>query len=120
MSAKSVAFLLTTVTVLFVGDAARAQDSKPAPIAPTQQTAIDKVSAIEKEMRERVAYFEKENLLIEAQRIYQRTIYDIEMMKEIGYCSGIENYSRHLSGRKPGSRPFCLIDFFPDDFSTQG
>ncbi len=75
-------------------------------------------TAIEKEMRERVAYFEKENLLIEAQRMYQRTIYDIEMMKEIGYCSGIENYSRHLSGRTPGSRPFCLIDFFPDDFIT--
>jgi len=74
--------------------------------------------AIEKEMRERVAYFEKENLLIEAQRIYQRTIYDIEMMKEIGYCSGIENYSRHLSGRTEGIRPFCLIDFFPEDFIT--
>lgn len=75
-------------------------------------------AAIEKEMRERVSYFEHENLLIEAQRIYQRTVYDIEMMKEIGYCSGIENYSRHLSSRKPGSRPFCLIDFFPDDFIT--
>ena len=75
-------------------------------------------TGIEKEMRERVAYFEKENLLIEAQRIYQRSIYDIEMMKEIGYCSGIENYSRHLSSRSPGSRPFCLIDFFPDDFIT--
>ena len=74
--------------------------------------------AIEKEMKERVAFFEKENLLVEAQRIYQRTIYDLEMMKEIGYCSGIENYSRHLSDRKPGSRPFCLIDFFPDDFIT--
>jgi excinuclease ABC subunit B len=75
-------------------------------------------TAIEKEMRERVAYFEKENLLIEAQRIYQRTVYDIEMMKEIGYCSGIENYSRHLSGRTEGVRPFCLIDFFPEDFIT--
>ena len=74
--------------------------------------------SIEREMKERVAYFEKENLLVEAQRIYQRTIYDLEMMKEIGYCSGIENYSRHLSGRTPGSRPFCLIDFFPDDFIT--
>jgi excinuclease ABC subunit B len=74
--------------------------------------------AIEQEMRERVDYFEKENMLIEAQRIYQRTIYDLEMMKEIGYCSGIENYSRHLSGRTAGSRPFCLIDFFPKDFIT--
>ena len=75
-------------------------------------------SAIELELEDRVAFFEKENLLVEAQRIHQRTRYDIEMMREIGYCSGIENYSRHLSGRAPGSRPFCLIDFFPDDFIT--
>lgn len=74
--------------------------------------------AIDNEMRERVKFFKKENLLVEAQRIYQRTKYDLEMMREIGYCSGIENYSRHLSGRKAGSRPFCLIDFFPDDFIT--
>lgn len=74
--------------------------------------------AIEREMREQVDYFEKNNLLVEAQRIYQRTTYDIEMMREIGYCSGIENYARHLSQRPPGSRPFCLIDFFPDDFIT--
>ncbi|MCK5843206.1 MAG: excinuclease ABC subunit B, partial [Victivallales bacterium] len=74
--------------------------------------------AIEREMREQVDYFERENLLVEAQRIYQRTTYDIEMMREIGYCSGIENYARHLSKRPPGSRPFCLIDFFPDDFIT--
>jgi len=72
--------------------------------------------AIEKELEERVAWFEKENLLLEAQRIRMRTEYDLEMLKEIGFCNGIENYSRHLSGRKPGQRPWCLIDFFPEDF----
>ncbi len=70
------------------------------------------------EMKERVKYFEERNLLVEAQRIHQRTIYDMEMLKEIGYCSGIENYSLHLGDRLPGSRPFCLIDFFPKDFIT--
>ena len=75
-------------------------------------------ASIEEELRERVAYFERNNLLVEAQRIHQRTTYDIEMMREIGYCGGIENYARHLSGRPPGSRPFCLIDFFPADFIT--
>ena len=72
--------------------------------------------SIKLEMQERVKYFENENRLVEAQRIYQRTKYDLEMLKEIGYCSGIENYSRHLTGRPPGSRPYCLIDFFPKNF----
>ena len=72
--------------------------------------------AIEKELEERVAWYEKNDLLLEAQRIRMRTEYDLEMLKEIGFCNGIENYSRHLSGRKPGQRPWCLIDFFPDDF----
>ncbi|MCP4176652.1 MAG: excinuclease ABC subunit UvrB [bacterium] len=72
--------------------------------------------SIKLEMKERVKFFEKENKLVEAQRIYQRTKYDLEMLKEIGYCSGIENYSRHLTGRPAGSRPYCLIDFFPKDF----
>lgn len=75
--------------------------------------AIDKIS---KELEDRVKYFEENNLLVEAQRIQQRTKYDIEMLKEIGNCKGIENYSRHLTGRKEGERPFTLIDFFPDDF----
>lgn len=83
-------------------------------------TTKDKVAlackAIEQELEERVAWFEKENLLLEAQRIRMRTEYDLEMLKEIGFCNGIENYSRHLSGRKPGQRPWCLIDFFPEDF----
>ncbi len=71
---------------------------------------------IRKELEERVAFFEKNNRLIEAQRIRMRTEYDIELLHEIGFCSGIENYSRHLSGRPPGSRPCTLIDFFPTDF----
>ena len=83
-------------------------------------TTKDKLEAgckdIEKELEERVEYFEKENLLLEAQRIRMRTEYDLEMLREIGFCNGIENYSRHLSGRKPKQRPWCLVDFFPDDF----
>jgi len=74
------------------------------------------VTAIQKELDERVTELEKEGKLLEAQRIKMRTTYDIEMMQEMGFCSGIENYSRHLSGRKPGARPYTLIDFFPDDF----
>jgi len=71
---------------------------------------------IEEEMIERVAHFRAENKLIEAQRIEERTRYDLEMIREIGYCSGVENYSRILSGREPGSTPYTLLDFFPDDF----
>src|SRR6187401_3867477 len=68
------------------------------------------------EMLERVVWFEKHGRLLEAQRIKQRTEYDLEMMQEMGFCSGIENYSRHLSGRPPGSRPYTLMDFFPRDY----
>ena len=67
-------------------------------------------------MEERVKYFEENNMLLEAQRIRQRTSYDIEMMQEIGFCSGIENYSRVISGRAPGSAPMTLLDYMPDDF----
>jgi excinuclease ABC subunit B len=74
------------------------------------------LAAIREELKERVAWFEANNKLLEAQRIKMRTEYDLEMMQEMGFCSGIENYSRHLSGRKPGERPFTLIDFFPDDW----
>jgi len=74
--------------------------------------------AILDEMEEQVRKFEEAGRLIEAQRIYQRTMYDMELLRELGYCSGIENYSRHLAGRPPGSRPFTLIDYFPDDFVT--
>lgn len=74
------------------------------------------LKTIEEEMNERVAYFKSQNKLIEAQRIQERTNFDIEMMKETGFCQGIENYSRHISGREPGSAPFTLFDYFPDDF----
>ena len=71
---------------------------------------------IEKELKERVAYFKSQNKLIEAQRIEERTNFDIEMMRETGFCQGIENYSRPISGRAPGSAPFTLLDYFPKDF----
>ena len=74
------------------------------------------IKTIEQEMEERVRYFKGQNKLIEAQRIQERTNFDIEMMKETGFCQGIENYSRHISGRKPGSAPYTLFDYFPDDF----
>ena len=74
------------------------------------------IQEIYKELEERVAFFEREGKLIEAQRIKQRTMYDIEMMQELGYCSGIENYSRIISDRPAGSAPMTLLDFFPDDF----
>ncbi len=73
---------------------------------------------IRHEMRERVRFFENKGQLVEAQRISQRVEYDLEMMQELGYCSGIENYSMHLSKRAPGMRPYCLFDFFKDDFLT--
>ncbi len=74
------------------------------------------IAAIKAELEERVAFFEKNGQLLEAQRIRMRTNYDLEMLQEMGFCNGIENYSRHLTGRQAGDRPFCLIDFFPKDF----
>jgi excinuclease ABC subunit B len=74
--------------------------------------------AIEEELQEQLKFLRNQNKLLEAQRLESRTRYDMEMLKEIGYCHGIENYSRILSGRPPGSRPYCLIDYFPDDFLT--
>ncbi len=74
------------------------------------------IIGIEKEMEIRVSEFEKSGKLLEAQRIRMRTTFDIEMMRQLGFCSGIENYSRHLDGREPGSAPNCLLDYFPEDF----
>jgi len=74
------------------------------------------LEAIEAELQERYAWFMEHNKLLEAQRIMQRTRYDLEMIREIGYCNGIENYSRHFDGRKPGQPPFTLLDYFPKDF----
>jgi len=76
----------------------------------------DAVREIEKELEERVKWFVDRGKLLEAQRLEARTKYDLELLKEVGYCPGIENYSRHLTGRKPGERPACLIDYFPDEF----
>ncbi len=74
------------------------------------------VAAIKAELDERVAWFEAKGMLLEAQRIRMRTNYDLEMLQEMGFCNGIENYSRHLAGRRAGERPICLVDFFPKDF----
>ncbi len=82
----------------------------------TQEQLRRAIKTIEEELQERLKYFRAEEKYLEAQRLEQRTRYDIEMMKEIGYCSGIENYSRHLDGRAPGSRPACLLDYFPEDY----
>lgn len=83
----------------------------------TTPERIDKaIIDIQKELKDRVNYFKENDKLVEAQRIDQRTRYDIEMLKEIGFCQGIENYSRHITGREPGEKPYTLMDFFPDDF----
>jgi len=74
------------------------------------------IQSIEEELKERLKYFWSQEKYVEAQRLEQRTKFDIEMMREIGYCSGIENYSRHMDGRPPGSRPYCLFDYFPKDY----
>ena len=76
------------------------------------------IEGIEIELQERLAQFDEEGKLLEAQRLRMRTTYDLEMMQEIGFCNGIENYSRHIDGRAPGERPFTLLDYFPDDFVT--
>ena len=89
----------------------------PASHYATSQEKIDKaIMGIEKELEERLRELIGQEKLLEAQRLEQRTRYDIEMLKEMGFCQGIENYSRHLSGREPGSKPYTLIDYFPEDF----
>ncbi|MDU5525869.1 MAG: excinuclease ABC subunit UvrB [Finegoldia magna] len=86
--------------------------------ATTQKKVEKAIVTIEEELEDRLKYFKDHNKLLEAQRLEQRTRYDIEMLKEMGFCTGIENYSRHMSQRKPGSRPYTLIDYFPKDFVT--
>ena len=89
----------------------------PANIFMTSQEVINTaIRNIQDDLFKQTEYLKENNKLIEAKRLEDRVTYDIEMMKELGYCSGIENYSRYFDGRKPGSRPFCLLDFFPDDF----
>ena len=98
------------------------QEVESIPIYPAKYfvTTRDQVNraiiSIEEELREQLKYFWSQEKYVEAQRLEQRTKYDIEMMREIGYCSGIENYSRHMDGRAPGSRPYCLFDYFPKDY----
>ncbi|CAB4529871.1 MAG: excinuclease ABC subunit UvrB [Actinobacteria bacterium] len=82
------------------------------------ETMARAVGQIESEMEERVDLFERQNKLLEAQRIRMRTTFDIEMIRQLGFCSGIENYSRHIDGREPGSAGNCLLDYFPEDFLT--
>ncbi len=82
----------------------------------TKERTEEAIRQIQLDLGERIAEFEQEGRTVEAQRIKQRVEYDVEMIKELGYCSGIENYSRYMDGRKPGERPFCLLDYFPEDF----
>ncbi len=83
----------------------------------TSQPRLEQaIKAIEEELEERLEWFRSRGKLLEAQRLEMRTRFDLEMLQELGYCSGIENYSRHLTGREPGQRPYTLIDYFPDDF----
>lgn len=77
---------------------------------------LQSIFTIQEELQERLAQYNKEGRFMEAKRLEERVNYDLEMMRELGYCSGIENYSRFFDGRKPGARPFCLLDYFPDDF----
>ncbi len=74
------------------------------------------IQEIEEELHEQLKYFEREGRLLEAKRLRERTTFDIEMLRELGYCSGVENYSRFFDGRRPGTRPFCLLDYFPEDY----
>ncbi|NNL13098.1 MAG: excinuclease ABC subunit UvrB, partial [Acidimicrobiia bacterium] len=83
-----------------------------------QDRMLRAVGTIEEELAEQLASMEKQNKLLEAQRLRMRTSYDLEMLREVGFCSGIENYSRHLDGREPGSAPYTLLDYFPDDYLT--
>ena len=81
-----------------------------------RETVNESIKEIQDDLVKQIEYFEAQGMFLEANRLKERTEYDLEMMRELGYCSGIENYSRYLSKRDPGSRPYCLIDYFPDDF----
>ena len=91
----------------------------PANMFSTQESALQKaITEIQLDLGKQVSFFKDVGKNLEAKRLNERTLFDIEMMQELGYCSGIENYSRYIDGREPGTRPFCLIDYFPDDFLT--
>jgi excinuclease ABC subunit B len=84
----------------------------------SKERLLRSIAGIEEELEERLAYFESRDKLLEAQRLRMRTSYDLEMMRELGYCNGIENYSRYLDGREPGEAPYTLLDYFPDNYLT--
>lgn len=84
----------------------------------TKEGTLRAIHEIEDDLRARVEYFESMGKPLEAKRLYERVTYDMEMLRELGHCSGIENYSRYFDGRSPGSRPYCLLDFFPKDYLT--
>ena len=89
----------------------------PANLFMTSKDAQERaIVQIQEDLREQVAFFERQGKELEAKRLHERVTYDIEMIRELGHCSGIENYSRYFDGRKPGTRPYCLLDFFPKDF----
>ncbi len=84
----------------------------------TPERQASAVAQIQLDLGQQVDFFNREARVLEAKRLYERVTYDVEMIKELGYCSGIENYSRYFDGRRPGERPFCLLDYFPDDYLT--
>ena len=111
-----------TRTVPFISTGKIIREVESVPIYPAKYFVTDRskmqkaIYNIEQELSDQLNVLRKEEKYLEAQRLEQRTRFDIEMMKEIGYCSGIENYSRHMDGREPSSRPFNLFDYFPDEF----
>lgn len=107
---------VNVVTGEVVGTREHAVISPASHYVTTNEKMLVAMAGIELEMEAQIQYFKERDMLIEAQRIEQRTRYDLEMMQEIGFCQGIENYSRHISGREPGSAPFTLLDYFPDDY----
>ncbi len=82
----------------------------------TKEATLRAIHEIEDDLTKQVAFFESIGKEYEAKRLYERVTYDLEMIRELGHCSGIENYSRYFDGRAAGTRPYCLLDFFPDDF----
>ncbi|HVL90116.1 MAG TPA: excinuclease ABC subunit UvrB [Actinomycetota bacterium] len=108
--------VMNPVTGEIVGDVTDTSIFAASHYAASQERMQVAINGIEAELAERLARFERENKLLEAQRLRMRTTYDIEMMREMGFCSGIENYSRHIDGRAPGEAPYTLLDYFPDDF----
>ncbi len=107
---------IDTLTGEIIGDRSHISIYPASHFATSKEKLDRAIIDIQEELKERLAQLNKENKLLEAQRLEQRTNFDIEMMQEMGYCSGIENYSRHITGRQPGEPPFTLMDYFPDDY----